>query len=64
MTSDHVRGRLTPRLPQVLGSGVSVRRRSLFVGMYGWLERLSETGAESAIIDGAADLKEQVSAAS
>jgi hypothetical protein len=32
--------------------------------MDGWLERLSETGAESAIIDGAADLKEQVSAAS
>jgi hypothetical protein len=32
--------------------------------MGGWLELLFETGAESAIIDGAANLKEQVSAAS
>jgi hypothetical protein len=32
--------------------------------MVGWLELLSETEAESAIIDGAAELKEQVSAAS
>ena len=48
-------------LPQVLGSGGDRHWR---VWIVGWLEPLSETGAERAIVDGATNLKQQIGAAS
>ena len=48
-------------LPQVLGSGGD---RYWWVWIVAYLEPLSETGTESAIIDGATNLKQQIGAAS
>jgi len=43
---------------------LGVRRLPPLAGMDRWLELLSEAGTERAIVDGAADLQQQVSAAS
>jgi hypothetical protein len=46
-----------PGLPQDRGSG---RDRRLRVFIVGWVEFLSEAGAERAIVDGAANLEQKI----